>query len=324
MGKQDFSVNRLFEDKEIFADFVNGSLFHGKQVLHADRLELLPSEGGIAYVNRSGNERVLTRRRDICMKADLGVCFAIFAGENQAGVHYAMPVRTMLYDALSYTGQVQELEKRHKEAGDRLKGDEFLSGITKDDRLIPVVTTVLYYGKKWDGSKSLYEMMGLDPASEDIAQLKEYLPDYKIHVFQASDMEDTKIFHTCLQQIFGVLKYKKDKRELYEYVSRNRDELEKMGNTAVLALFSLLGEQKRLEKIWETKKEEEGFSMCEAIDELIQDGVDKGRQEGLEAGENRFVSLVQHLTSENRIDLLEKAAADKNVRQELYLKYGIE
>ena len=70
MGKQDFSVNRLFEDKEIFADFMNGSLFQGNQVLCADRLEQLSAGGGVVYVNRKGKEQALLRRRDVCMKAD--------------------------------------------------------------------------------------------------------------------------------------------------------------------------------------------------------------------------------------------------------------
>lgn len=172
MGKRDFNVNRLFEDKKIFADFMNGSLFHGEQVLRADRLEALSQGSGVTYVNQAGKVRVLMRRRDVCMKADLGVCFAVFANENQAGVYYAMPVRNMLYDTISYTEQVQELEKRHKEAGERLKGDEFLSGITKEDRIIPVITTVLYYGKEWDGSESIYEMMGLNAEAKETARLK--------------------------------------------------------------------------------------------------------------------------------------------------------
>lgn len=31
---------------------------------------------------------------------------AILAVENQERIHYAMPVRTMIYDGLSYAGQI--------------------------------------------------------------------------------------------------------------------------------------------------------------------------------------------------------------------------
>lgn len=270
------------------------------------------------------------------MIADMGACFVIYANENQAGVHYAMPVRNMLYDALDYADQIKELEKRHKEAGDKLGRDEFLSGITKEDRIIPVITTVLFYGKTWDGCKSLYEMMGMDGESEEAGRLKRYLPDYKINLFHAAGMADIKVYRTCLQQIFGMLKYNSDKKKLYEYVRQNREKIERMSDAAVSALIALLGEQKRLAKLWEEKKEQEGFSMCQAIDELIQDGIEqgleqgmkngmrKGLEQGVRKGENRFAGLILQLAKANRLDLIEKAASDEMLRLELYKKYGIE
>ena len=93
-----------------------------------------------------------------------------------------------------------------------------------------------------------------------------------------------------------------------------------MGDTAVSALITLLGEQKRLMKLLDEKKEEEGFSMCQAIDELIQDGVELG----VKQGEDRFAGLVLHLTRAGRADLIEKAAADEKLRSELYKKYGMD
>lgn len=37
MGKTDLAVNQLLERKEIFADFINGMVFNGEQVLHESR-----------------------------------------------------------------------------------------------------------------------------------------------------------------------------------------------------------------------------------------------------------------------------------------------
>ncbi|MBS6279562.1 MAG: hypothetical protein KH449_01995 [Lachnospiraceae bacterium] len=36
------------------------------------------------------------------------------ACENQDEIHYGMPVRSMLYDAISYTEQIRELQKAHR------------------------------------------------------------------------------------------------------------------------------------------------------------------------------------------------------------------
>ena len=85
--------------------------------------------------------------------------------ENQTEIHYAMPVRNIIYDALQYGKQVSEVAKRHKNQGDR-KGHnkgEYLSGFYKEDRIRPVVTLVVHFGAdEWDGPLSLYDMMDLE------------------------------------------------------------------------------------------------------------------------------------------------------------------
>ncbi len=72
--------------------------------------------------------------------------------ENQTEVHYAMPVRNMLYDAMQYNQQVADTAAKHKEEKSRrdkqkqkISNAEFLSGFHKDDKLIPVITLVLFF-----------------------------------------------------------------------------------------------------------------------------------------------------------------------------------
>ena len=72
-----------------------------------------------------------------------------------------MPVRNMLYDALSYSKQIDELSRKHIEDKDYGAGaDDFLSGIHKGDRLRPVVTLVMYWTPEaWDGPMSIHQML---------------------------------------------------------------------------------------------------------------------------------------------------------------------
>ena len=63
-------------------------------------------------------------------------------------------------------------------------------------------------------------------------------------------------FQTHLQQIFSVIKYNRDKDQLYRYVHENREALRRMGETPTLALLSVIGEQKRLMQLLE--KSEKG------------------------------------------------------------------
>lgn len=57
-----------------------------------------------------------------------------------------MPVRTMLYDALAYTEQKDNLELKQKKDGSYYRGK-----LTKNQKLIPVLSLVFYYGDTpWD------------------------------------------------------------------------------------------------------------------------------------------------------------------------------
>lgn len=281
MGIPNAAVNRLIERPEIFADLMNGSVFDGEQVLKPEDLSPDTTEKSILREGEKGKIIALERRRDVCMKAEIGRYSVILANETQENVHYAMPIRNMLYDALEYTRQVQELKKQHREKGECLSDEDFLSGITREDRLVPVLTTVLYCGSKpWDGSLSIYEMLGFHQEETLAEKLQNYLPNYKINLINPHSLDHPERYRTCLQHIFSMLKYNKEKEELYRYVKLHRKELQKMDSIELAAVFALLGEQKRLEKLMEKKKDKEERDMCQAIDELIEDG----RQEGIKLG----------------------------------------
>lgn len=191
-------------------------------------------------------------------------------------------MRAMLYDALEYVRQVQDLGKEHREAGTELEGDAFLSGILPADRLCPVITTIFYLGENWDGSRSLYDMFGLNWEGESTQILREYLPNYQINLISACDIPHTENFRTCLQSIFDMLKYNKDKNKLYEYITSHREKLRQMDSVEMMAAFILLGEQKRVEKLPQDYTGEEEMDMCKAIDDLIKDGEERGELRGKE------------------------------------------
>lgn len=47
-----------------------------------------------------------------------------------------------------------------------------------------------------------------------------------------------------------MLKYNTDKQALYNFVRERQEELRSLDQTDLMALFSLIGEQKRLQKSW--------------------------------------------------------------------------
>lgn len=282
MGEQNLAVNQLLERKEIFADLMNGIVFEGREMVKPENLEHLPTHEGVFTEKGQGSPGVVERWGDVKMRADFGTCRVILAEETQGKVHYAMTVRIMLQEALEYTRQVQALEKRNKIEGkpSKLQGDEFLSGIRKEDRLEPVITVVLYLGRQWDGSTSMFEMFGLEQQSEAAEFLTNYIQNYRINVVSASNMQEPERFRSCLQYIFSMLKYNSDKQKLYQYVHAHGKELEQMDGVEKRAAVVMLGGQKKLERLLKREGKGEEPVMWEALDELYEDGRTEGKREG--------------------------------------------
>jgi len=98
MGKDNIEVKQWLRNKTRFADLFNGIVFQGEQVVHPEELEEIDTEAGIIVTDKEGREKDLQRYRDIVMQWKKGPQLAVLACENQENVHYAMPVRAMLYD----------------------------------------------------------------------------------------------------------------------------------------------------------------------------------------------------------------------------------
>lgn len=127
-------------------------------------------------------------------------------------------------------------------------------------------------GDNWDGAKSLHELLQSDSGNSRSVKLKKLIPDYHINLIDARKIEHTEYFKTCLQFIFNMLKFSKDKHSLMNYLHQHKRELEQMNQVECQAAFVLLGEQKRIENLINNKKESEELTVCQAIEELIKDG----------------------------------------------------
>ena len=132
--------------------------------------------------------------------------------ENQDKIHYAMAVKNMLYDALQYAKQVEEAKRSYrdksKEKKVKLSSEEFLSGFKKDDRLMPVLTLVIYFGdKEWDGAKSIHDMLSVQNP-----EILSYVPDYRINLIEPAKISDEEYekFKTNLGSIMQFIKHQSD------------------------------------------------------------------------------------------------------------------
>ena len=145
MGRADVAVNRWLEDNERFASLCNGVVFGGQQVIKPEELENLDRETDILLADKGGKTKGMERRRDIIKRWKKG----ILACESQDKIHYAMPVRCMLYDGVTYTDQIRELRRRYgknrkEKESQSLTAEEYLSGFRKDDVIYPVISRFVW------------------------------------------------------------------------------------------------------------------------------------------------------------------------------------
>ena len=193
-------------------------------------------------------------------------------------------VRNMVYDALQYAAQVEEVARSHRKArkeGDleelekKLAASEYLSGFYREDRLIPVITLVMYFSPgEWDGPMSLHEMLAVqDP------EILSFVSDYRLNVIAPGNMSDEEIdqFSTSLREVMLFIKYSKDKAKLHEMVQKD-DRFKNVDRKAVKVISTVTGIK------FKVKKEEEKVDMCEGMRGLLEDATNEGVQQGIQQG----------------------------------------
>mgnify|MGYP004490225365 FL=1 len=172
IGAIDAITKAYIRKNEVFADAFNYFMYDGVQVIQPERLKELDSTEIAILLNekettdkKAVKAEAQQKYRDILKSAaimeDGHTAYILLGIENQTDVNYAMPVRNMLYDALQYTKQVSEIADVHRRKKENsshksVSHAEFISGFYKSDRLIPVITLVIYFNAgEWDGPRSL-------------------------------------------------------------------------------------------------------------------------------------------------------------------------
>ena len=207
MGKSNAAMKEYVGRKERFADLFNYFLFQGELVIKPEDLEPVDGESDIIIEDVKGKEQEIHRYRDITMRWKYGCDFTILACENQQKVHYAMPVRNMLYDSLSYVEQIKALWREKQDR--KVSPEEYLSKFCKEDKLFPVITVVMYYGlEEWDGSQDLYGMFQINERLQNNETFQQYISNYKINIIDVGSLEAIERFRTDLQIVFGMVQYR--------------------------------------------------------------------------------------------------------------------
>ena len=293
MGKSNAAMKEYVGRKERFADLFNYILFQGELVIRPGDLEPVDGESDIIIDDKEEIEQEIHRYRDITMRWKYGCNFTILACENQKKVHYAMPVRNMLYDSLSYVEQIKAFWKEKKDK--KVTPEEYLSRFCKEDKLFPVITIVMYYGlEEWDASLDLYGMFQLDERFQNNKTFQKYISNYRINLIDVGNLESVEKFRTDLQIVLGMLQYRSNTEKLMDYVNNNKEFFRNIDQETFRAIREFLHSENKLKKVLATveSKGEEKVDMCKALDDLCKMSEEKGYERGKEETEQKMCKAL--------------------------------
>ena len=297
MGQADVMTKKYMVDPERFADVFNYAIYSGRHVVDAGELSPLDSSSSAKMPKGKFVERRRDGLRLWSVMRDGHAAYALLGVEDQTKPSSAMPVRVMLYDAIAYADQVDELVRNNRREG-VLASEEWVSGLRKSDVLLPVVTLVMYFGSgSWDGPTSLHAMLG--GCDEELLA---FVPDYRINLVSPESMceEDFRSFETELGLVLGYIKYSKDKRRLREYV-HGEVRFRSVGVQSV-ELINVLTDSRL-----KVPRREEKVDMCKAIEDMREDARNEGIEQGARETLLRNVrSLMESVgwTKQEALDML--------------------
>ena len=281
LGTKDSKAKEYLSDNTRFSEICNYVLFDGEKVIKPEDLKECDTTEVLSVFGIDKKQIVKQKWRDLLKSVSVkhtGQMYVILIGaEAQTDIHYAMPVKTMIYDALNYGEQVNEAKKRHRKNKDYRSSYEFLSGFTLDDKLTPVITITLYLGTaQWDGPRSLAEMM---PQMDE--RILPFFNDYRINLLNPLEITDFSKFETGLRPLFELLKNASDEEKLNDLIT-NDETFTRVDVETVAAINLFVGTDIKYDE------KEEVVNMCKAWDDHkklgIQEGMKQGIQQGIQQG----------------------------------------
>lgn len=250
MAEKDIAEKTLEACNDVFADIVNVLLFDGKQVVKEDELEAAATTSTF-----KADKKLHQQERDVAKFWKNGeIKISLVGFENQTQQDYKMPLRVISYDGASYKQQLLDNKQRKN---------------------FPVVTLVLYFGeKKWTAPKNLYDCLEIPE------ELKSYVSDYKINVFNIAWLDDETI-EKFTSDFKIVAKFFQTKRMKKDF-TRSTEIMRHVEET--LKLLSALTGDNLYVTLYNNNEDlrNGGVNMCEVAQKILNEGRTEGRTEGRE------------------------------------------
>lgn len=248
-------------------------------------LSCTEAEGFYSVENGEGKKSF--RQRDIFKKIITEEGFFYLGIENQENINLTFPWRLMQMDCLEYERQIEELQQANKEKKvNYKKEDDFLYSFREQDRLIPIVNIVLYWGKRrWKKPLSIKEMMNEDFLPQEMRKL---FRDYKVYLIHMRSIPEEALnqMDSDLKYVLGLLKRAGNKKRYEKYIIENEEFFSRVTKSAMDVLKIYMNIPDIMQRVTYIKNTEgeECADMCKALEGIKEDAEKKGRREGKREG----------------------------------------
>ena len=323
MGKKEEPMIAYYEDARHFAWLVNGWICRGEEEI--DEAQIKPKNIRLTGKTGSGRTaRMRSRYRDVFKEIGKVKVVLMIGTELQSFVDYSMPVRVMDYDVLEYKDQIQKITSERKAENIAKSGKQKveMSPIQKEDKLIPVITLVLYMGEEpWDVARNLH---GLLDFSEVPKKFRNYIPDYRIHVLDVCHTPDERLleFPKDIATMFLTIKYRENLPTLKK-VLKAIPEIGNIEEDTYDVMWNFL-DKRMLELKENVQNEDGGINMCGAVDQMIAEGMERGLEQGMERGMKRGLAQGTEFGIKNLIEVCQELGNSyDNVQFQVEMKYNL-
>ena len=302
MGQPDLASNSLTSYADVFADIINAVVYGGKPVLLEQNLKPF-------YLNSAVEKdgRLKGLYRDNCMEdVRNGIRYVIWGLENQYVPDRTTPFKSMGYTYTAYDRQIEEFLVRNKET----HNSAYVSQLHPDQKLVPVITLVLYYGKE-DIPEDICSMIRMP---EDEAVCK-YIQNYSLNLIRLRDLsqEQAEAFRSDFSCIAKFLSKSYTKSEQIEALKNDRQMLTHARDT-LYTLAAVTGDRQYLE-IYEKYKYRGGMEVSEVAEALYQWGREDSRAEI--ARKDATIAKMKSDNAEKDSALMEQQAEIERLHAEI-------
>ncbi|MBP5674133.1 MAG: Rpn family recombination-promoting nuclease/putative transposase [Victivallales bacterium] len=327
MDRTDEPAKLFLTKNQVFADLVDFALRHSGFKVDRQSLQDRNPEGIIQCPWNSLKYKVCDNDllKGLVVKHSDKATWMLVATEHQSYVSNTMPLRNLITAAAHWDGIRRSLEDEHRKLHD-LRGDDFLSGMARKDRLPPLLVFVLYYGlEPWNGPMRLSDIIDCPP------ELKPFMADCPTNVISPRELKPVELEEInvgALRAVFKAICYSRSPADFCHEIKTDpsfhdlsTEDFDFMRMTSGIDLKPKHKENNNMQdtmEIFANYFKEDWFQ--KGIQKGEQSGFQKGEQSGFQKGEQSgFFKAISHFI-QKRINC---NISEKQIIEDLSSEFGL-